>query len=400
MNVIKFFRFLAISTLVFSEFCFSSEAPTSEKPPIKIGMSTALSGPAQALGQEIKLGIELYFSRVNAAGGVAGRKLELVALDDQYDPELAGPNMRKLVQDNQILAVIGNVGTPTAIVTVPIANQGQVLLFGAFSGSNILRKTPPDRYVINLRASYEQETASMIQGLLANGIKADEIAFFLQNDSYGDAGYQGAIKALKKLGYSDAENLAVARYTRNTLNIEEGLAHLLAEAKSPKAIIMVGAYAPIAKFIGLAKKEFPKTLFLNVSFVGSAALAKALGPDSQNVIITQVVPPFNGNLPAAHEYQEDLRKYGNGGLPDYGSWEGYLDAKLFVLGLHEAASDNKLTREGIIDTFEAMRNADIGIGSKISFDKEHHQGSDTIWPTIIKNGSFSPLNWSEIKTLK
>lgn len=390
-----------MALLTFSLPSYSAEIlAQTQRPSIKIGMSTALSGPAQELGQDIKLGVETYFASVNAAGGVAGRNLELIALDDKYEPDHAGQNMRKLVENEQVLAVVGNVGTPTAMVTVPIANEKKILLFGAFTGSNVLRKSPPDRYVINLRASYEQETASMVKGLLSAGIKAEEIGFFLQNDSYGDSGYQGAIKALKGLGFSNTERLTVARYVRNTLNVEEGLARFLSDEKPPKAIIMVGAYAPVAKFIHLAKKEFPKTIFLNVSFVGSAALARMLGKESENVIVTQVIPSPNAELPAVQSYRQDMKKYSKGATIGYGSLEGYLDAKLFVAGLVQASVTNQLTREGIIDTFEKMNNIDIGIGLKISFDKNNHQALHTVWPTIINNGQFMSLNWPEIKNIR
>ncbi len=366
-------------------------------------MSIALTGPAQDLGLSMKEGIEAYFNRVNAAGGVDGKKIELIALDDQYEPSLAAPNMRKLIDEDKVIAVIGNVGTPTAVVTVPIANDNKVLLFAPYTGAGILRKTPPDRYIINLRASYQEETATMVKGLLSMGIKPEEIAFFTQNDAYGDSGYAGAMIALKAAGYAHPELLPYGRYTRNTVNVEEGLVKILSAGKTIRAIIMVGAYAPNAKFIKLAKKEFPNALFLNVSFVGTNALAAQLGEsgDGDNVIITQVVPYFNNNLPAVAEYHKDLEKYFPGAQPGLGSLEGYLAAKLFVLGLEKAAAEKKLTREGIIDAFENMRNVDIGIGEKISFDQNDHQALHTVWPTILIGGKLEPLtDWSTLSSGK
>jgi len=169
---------------------------------IKVGMSTALEGPASGLGSNVKLGVEAYFDQVNKNGGIAGRKLKLTALNDGYEPQQAGANMRKLIEEEKVVAVIGNVGTPTAVVTVPIANKSNTLLFGAVTGAGLLRKNPADRYVINYRASYGEETAAMINGLLKSGIKPEEIALFTQNDGYGDAGYNGAIAALKESGFN------------------------------------------------------------------------------------------------------------------------------------------------------------------------------------------------------
>ncbi len=182
-------------------FCTSLFADSAENP-IKVGMTGAFSGPTAQLGLDVKQGIEVYFAKVNAAGGIDGRRLELIALDDRYEPNLAGPNMRQLIDKDGVLAMIGNVGAPPAVVTMPIANEKRVLLFGAFTGTEVLRKVPPDRYVINLRASYAEETAALVNGLLSIGIKPDEIAFFTQNDAYGDSGYEGAMKAIRKAGYN------------------------------------------------------------------------------------------------------------------------------------------------------------------------------------------------------
>lgn len=398
----KFFlriaRLFLISFIIFSTQ--TNYAESTVPAPIKLGMSTALSGPAGELGKEMKLGVEIYFAKTNASGGVQGHKLELIALDDRYEPTLTSQNMHALVDKDQVLAVIGNVGTPTAMVAIPIAEGNKTLFFGALSGSNILRKIPPDRYILNLRASYEEEISTMINQLLLLGIKPDEFAFFTQNDSYGDSGYQAAMKNLKAAGYSNPEDLPHGVYERNTLNIEEGYGAILASMKAPKVIIMIGTYAPNAKFIKLAVKDFPDALFLNVSFVGSYELMSALGKTDAKVIVTQVVPGLDADLPAVREYQIDLHKYGGGAVPDFGSLEGYLAAKLFVLGLKQAAAQNKLTRDGIINAFENLHNVDLGIGIKLGFDKNHHQALHVVWPTILKDGKFIPLNWQDLKVKK
>ena len=358
---------------------------------IKVGMSTALSGPAKALGTNVRLGIESYFSMINAQGGVKGNSIKLVALDDGYEPAKAGPNMRTLIDKNKVVSIIGNVGTPTAIVTVPIANEKKVPLVGAFTGAGVLRQSPPDRYIINYRASYAEETAAMVDGLLKKGIKADEIAFFTQNDGYGDAGYNGAIAALKKQGVNHAAKLAHGRYTRNTLNIEDGLSSILDADTEPKAIIMVGAYAPCAKFIKLAKEDLPEALFLNVSFVGSVALKNALGKDSEGVIITQVVPHFESELPAVKNYRADIKNYQADASFGFASLEGYLAAKIFVEGLQQVKGE--FTPENIVNGLESISNNDIGIGIPVSYAIDDHQASHKVWPTIIKNSKFHSLSW-------
>ncbi|WP_342752198.1 ABC transporter substrate-binding protein [Agarilytica rhodophyticola] len=361
---------------------------------IKVGMSTALDGPAKALGQGVKLGVETYFNKVNASGGVNGNTLSLVAKNDGYEPKKAAVNMRELADNPDILAVIGNVGTPTAIVTVPIANEKKILLFGAFTGAGVLRKTPPERYVMNYRASYAEETSAMIEGLLKSGIKPEEIAFFTQNDGYGDAGYNGAIAALKKKGYADADSLAHGRYPRNSLNVEEGLSDILDADVEPRAIIMVGAYNPCATFIELAKEELPDTLFLNVSFVGSVPLLKKLGKHAENVIVTQVVPHYNDDHSGIKEYRQALKEFSPEAAPGFVSLEGYIAAKIFVEGLKK--TQGKGNREDVINALQSIGTINLGIGSDISFSSTKHQGSNTVWPTIIKNGEYVPLQWEQL----
>ena len=361
---------------------------------IKVGMSAALTGPASALGIAVKDGIETYFDEVNTAGGVNGNKLVFVPLDDGYEPDKAAPNMKKLIGQDGVVAVLGNVGTPTAVVTVPIANEDKTLLFGAYTGAGVLRKSPPDRYIINYRASYAEETAAMVKNLLANGIKPEEIAFFTQNDGYGDAGYNGAVAALKAQGFNDTDKLAHGRYTRNTTNVEQALGTLLDAPVEPKAIIMVGAYAPCAEFIRQAKKDFDNVLFLNVSFVGSIPLLKALGNDAEGVIVTQVVPHYESDLPGVVAYRNALAKYKPNAQPDFVSLEGYLLAKIFVAGVAKAP---EVSREGVIDGLEKLNSLDIGIKVPITYSASQHQASHEVWPTIIRNGHYEALDWATLR---
>ena len=149
---------------------------------IRVGHTSALSGPASALGKGMRDGMQAYFSMINGKGGINGNTISLHAMDDGYEPRRCAPNMRSLINDKKVMAVLGNVGTPTAVVSVPIANKLKTPLFGAFTGAGLLRKTPADRYIMNFRASYAEETEAMIRGLIKDvGIKAEEIAFFMSS---------------------------------------------------------------------------------------------------------------------------------------------------------------------------------------------------------------------------
>jgi ABC-type branched-subunit amino acid transport system substrate-binding protein len=364
----------------------------TKRPPIVLGMSTALSGPAQSLGSGMKSGLEAYFARVNRDGGVHGRELVLIAMDDGYVPEAAARNMAALIDEENVLAVLGNVGTPTAKVTVPIATEKKTLLFGAFTGAGLLRPSPPNRYVINYRASYLQETAAMVRGLLARGVLPYQIAIFSQDDAYGDAGYAGVMRGLKDAGYVHGYRLAHGRYERNTTDIEKGLLAILEAPIKPRAIIMIGAYAACAKFIRVARRSLPDAMFLNVSFVGSTALKDTLGSNSDGVLITQVVPHFESDLALIEEYRRDLLELRPDAQPGFVSLEGYIVARIFVEGLRRAGP--RVDRESIIDALLDMRDLDIGLGIPIHYSEDSYQGSQTVWPTIIRDGRFEAFDFT------
>ncbi|NQZ54563.1 MAG: ABC transporter substrate-binding protein [Piscirickettsiaceae bacterium] len=357
-------------------------------------MSTALNGPAAALGNNMRVGVESYFSLANQKGGIDGRLLELIVRDDGYEPERAAFNMRQLIDQDEVLAVIGNVGTPTAIVSVPIAEQKQTLLFGAFSGGGVLRKIPVSRYVINYRPSYAEETAEMVKGILHAGIEPQEIAFFTQRDGYGDAAYRGAVNALQKHGFLDTDKLIHGRYTRNTLNVEGAVAAMLDASITPKIIIMAGGYAPSAKFIELLRQDLSEIWFVNVSFVGSDALNSALSNDVKNVVVMQVVPGFSTELPIIDEYLEALHNYDSSLSPNDVSLEGFIVAKIFYMGLKGIEGD--ITKHKIIDGLETIRELDIGLGLPIYYDESDHQAIHTLWLTGIEGGKLNAFSWAQL----
>jgi len=365
---------------------------------ITLGMSTALTGSSSVLGRNLKAGVESYFQHINQLGGVDGRQLKLIVKDDGYEPERAAANMRDMIDQQQILAGIGNVGTPTAIVTVPITNQKKTLLFGAFSGGDVLRTLPPSRYVINYRPSYAQETEKLIDGILSSGIKPEQIAFFTQQDGYGNAGYSGAINALKRHGFEDTDKLWHVGYQRNSVNVEAAVATLLNASSPPKAIIMVGSYAASARFIELLQPELPQVWFFNLSFVGSHALKDALPDNAHNVVVTQVVPDIRSQLPITQDFISHLHQYNPTLVPNDVSLEGYIIAKLFHQGLKNITG--KITKESIIDGLENLSETDIGLGIPISYSKQQRQAINKLWMVTINQGKLEPFDWSEFQFSK
>jgi branched-chain amino acid transport system substrate-binding protein len=362
---------------------------------IVVGMSTALSGPASALGTDMRAGVLAALEEANRAGGVRGQHLRLVTLDDGYEPSRTAPNMRKLVNEEKVVAIIGNVGTPTAVAAIPIAVETGTPFIGAFTGAGVLRKNPPDRCVINFRASYAEETGAMVDALIDRaGLKPEEIAFFTQRDTFGDAGHAGGMAALRRHGLTDEAAIAHGRFERNTEAVENALADILAARRPAKAVVMVGTYKPCARFITLARQNDLNASFLNVSFVGPGPLAAALQSAGDGVIITQVVPHPSSNLKLVREYRSALSASDTPAQPGFGSLEGYTVARMFLLGLERI--DGPIGRESILAAMEGLGQFDLGIDVPLQLSKTEHQASHQIWPTVIRAGEVVPATWDEL----
>jgi ABC-type branched-subunit amino acid transport system substrate-binding protein len=359
---------------------------------IKVGMSGPLTGPLSEMGLSMQTGINAYFSRLNKQGGIKGQQIELLAIDDFYEPDQAAANMRQLINEHAVVAVLGSVGTPTAVVTVPIAEQLQVALVGAFSGGDVLRSNPPSRYIVNYRPGYKQEVEMLIDGVLSAGIRPDQIAFFTQQDSYGNAVYHAAATALQARGFYQVDYLTHAYYSRNTLNVESAVATILKANIPPKVILMGGSYAPSAKFIKLLYEDRPDLWFINVSFVGSHVLEQSLDGINANVIVSQVVPEVDADLPLVREFRAALKEYDSAIQPNTVSLEGYIVARILVEALQ--TMDGTISREALIDALHGLVDLDIGLGSNINLDENQQHGSHMLWLSRLENGVFHSFEWA------
>jgi branched-chain amino acid transport system substrate-binding protein len=361
---------------------------------IRFGIVAPFSGASRELGRQMKLGIDTAFNRANESGGVNGRMLRLIAADDGYEPARTLDAMKQLYDKDQVFGYIGNVGTPTAAVAIPYALEHRTLFFGAFTGANILRNDPPDRYVFNYRASYAEETSAVVNYLIKiRRLQPRQIAVFAQQDAYGDAGFAGVTKAFRTLGVNDGTILRL-NYKRNTVDVDEAVNQLRAQKPQIRAVVMVATYRAAAKFIEKTRDTYPGMIYTNVSFVGSTELAEELNllgaRFASGVIVTQVVPAVGGYSSAVLEYKNALAKYFPGEAPDYVSLEGYIAAKVLIQGLKQTGG--QLDTEHLIDNLEAMRNIDLGLGAPLSFGRAEHQASHKIWGTALdETGKFEPL---------
>jgi branched-chain amino acid transport system substrate-binding protein len=391
-------RAIALRQAAADEQAKSREAPKARvvqgvtDTEVVLGMSAPFSGPAKELGRGMKTGVDLAFAAANEAGGINGRKLRLIALDDGYEPERTRAVMKQLGEERKVFGFIGNVGTPTAEVAVPYALEKKLIFFGPFTGAGLLRRDPPDRYVFNYRASYAEETAATVKYLVdVKRIRPTEIAVFAQQDGYGDAGFNGVAKMFRKYDRDPAQAVRVG-YKRNTSEVQDAVDGILKTRQKIHAVVMVATYKAAAKFIAKVKAERPDIIFSNVSFVGSAALAEELGAKlGEGVIVTQVVPLPTSRSTAVQKYQDLLPKYSLGEKPEFISLEGYLAGTLLIEGLRRAGRDFNM--ESFIDSLEAMRGVDLGVGATMSFGMSEHQASHKVWGTIIDaSGNFQSMD--------
>ncbi|MCY4557580.1 MAG: ABC transporter substrate-binding protein [Chloroflexi bacterium] len=340
---------------------------------IIFGQSAAFTGAARFLGTGMRLGIEAAFHEVNQSGGVHGRHLLLETLDDAYEPNYASSNTKILVENRKVFALIGAVGTPTSRMAAPLAHEAGVPFIAPFTGAELLRD-PELGNVFNLRASYYQETEEMVERLTED-LGVTRVGVLYQNDSYGQNGLDGTTLALERRGLKP---VASGHYERNTRAVKSAVLQIL-EA-DPEAIIMVSSYAPAARTVELARRE-ADPLFMAVSFVGSRALADALGPQGEGVYVTQVVPqPQDDSIPVVARYHDALADYDARAEPGFVSLEGYLAGRLAIAGLE--ACGRELSRECFITALQASEPIDID-GMRLKFGPRDNQGSDEVFLTVI-----------------
>lgn len=356
---------------------------TSDK--LVFGQAAPFEGPASGLGLEMRIGIRAAFEEANRAGGVKGRKLELKSVDDGYEPTKSIEATKKLLDEEKVFALVGPVGTPTSAATQPIALQQGVPFIGPFTGAEFLRAAEPFQpNVVNVRASYFQETEAMVERLVKDrGVS--RIGILYQDDAFGRAGLAGVQRALAKRSMTLT---AEGTFERNTVAVKGAL--LTLQKSKPEAVIMVGPYKPCAEFIKLARAIKFDAVFVNISFVGSNALAAELGKAGNGVVITQVVPfPGDNTLPLVKAYQAALKASDEAAKPGFVSLEGYMVGRLVIAALEKL--DGEPTRKALLEKIFSS-TFDLG-GVKLGYGDKDNQGMDEVFLTVIQeDGSFKPVS--------
>lgn len=380
-NKCQFILAIFVASLFFFRAASADELGVTSTE-IKLGQVAALEGANSWLGKGMRAGLMAAFSEINATGGLNGRKINLVSRDDSYDPDKAVTAIKQVINDDKVFAVVGCVGTPTSNAMLPIVDEAKVPFIGALTGAKSLRD-PKWTNVVNFRASYAQETEVWIDHLTRDlGVK--KIAAFYQNDAFGQAGLAGVKAAMEKRGIA---LVAEGTYERGSKDVMGALQTI--KAAQPEAVVMVAAYAPAAEFIREAKKDGIKATFVNISFVGSDALAKDLGPDAEGVVVTQVVPSYyDVSNPFVLKYLMAMRAYDKQEPFSFVSLEGYTVGRMTIEAIKKAGAT--LTRQSFM---AALTSGEYDLnGLKLAFGSGRTQASDAVFLTIIqKDGSFKTV---------
>ena len=378
---------------------------------IILGMSAAFSGPSRGLGIELYRGAWAYFEHVNRAGGISGRRITLKLYDDGYQPDASVNNTMKLMLEDQVFLLFGYVGTPTVTRVLPILKKFQdesVFLFFPFTGAQPQREPPYGEFAFNLRASYAQETAGLVENFVQVGRR--RIGVFYQADAYGRSGWAGVRAALAQHGERIAGEATYRRGTQFTGTMR-GQVELL-QAAEPEAVICIGAYAACAAFARDAVDLGLRVPIANLSFVGSESMLGLLteGRDPEDaerytslLVNSQVVPSYHDtSIPAVQEYREFMQRY-NPDMPaelvtesytpfDYSfvSLEGFLDAKIMVEILRRLGDEP--ARTDLERAVMTLRDFELGISEHVTFAEDRRQGLQQVYYTVVDDGRFVTLN--------
>jgi ABC-type branched-subunit amino acid transport system substrate-binding protein len=373
----------------------TASAPGVTEDLVLVGSSLPLTGHASYLGKQTLYGALAYINAVNDAGGVAGRKIKVLALDDGYDPPRCVANTQRLIVEDRVFCLFSYVGTPTTVKIIPLLEEAHVPLIGSFTGADALR-TPFRRSIVNIRPSYYQETAAAVDHMVTD-LGLDRVAVFYQYDAYGFDGLRGTEMALRGHGLAP---VARGSYIRGTMDVEDGITRIL--DANPRAIVMISTSGPCAKAIRIARSRGYTGLFYAVSFVGADEIARMLGPDDNTpLLMSQVVPP--PGLPESEtllsgvvEYSRLSNKYFPEEKTNLVGLEGFINARVLVEGLRRCGRE--LTRERFLDAIESIQSFSVGIASPVSFAKDRHQGLERVYFTRLQNGVFNlVMDWSRLR---
>ena len=365
---------------------------------IIIGSSSALTGHAKFLGNQYSHGAMALFNEINAEGGIHGRKIRLISYDDQYEPLKTVENTQKLISDDKVFMLFGYVGTPTSVKIINVVHDNQIPAFGFLTGAEPLR-TPLRPFMFHVRSSYYEEVDDALE-YFSDKLGLKKIGVFYQDDAFGEAvlsGVQLAVWRRQQELNRDLEIVTTGTYNRGSMDVESEIDFF--KASGAEAVIMVGTYNPLAKFIKLSLEADYAPYFHTVSFIGSSAFAEAIknqkiSPEHyEKIIVTQVVPsPTSDNLDIVKQYRTLHKRHFPEEEPNFVALEGFVNAQILVEALKRVGPD--LSRSQLINTLENMKNEDFGLGKELTYGRYDRTGLTGVYYSRLtsKSGKFEIFN--------
>lgn len=360
---------------LFLVFWFCSTACLAAQEPIRLGMSAPFSGPAAELGLSYHRGAELVFNKQNQQGGIAGRRIELITMDDGYEPVQTVANTRQLVFSHKVLALFGYIGTPTSNAVLPLLRHEQIPYLMPFSGADLLRQSD-DHFIFNFRASYAEEAKAQIS-YLVDKLGLRKIALLIQADEFGATLEQNF---LTELSYRGIKPVVISRFQRNSTDLTQAVQ--LLQQHQPELVLTVGTYHTLAKAISLAAQQNVRPVFSVVSFTGVSELASMLS-NNDKVIASMVMPDHRHNpskLAAAY------RQVSGKNVPQNDiAFEGFAAATLVLQALKDCAAD--ISRSCLLKALPKQQLYDF----PTNYDVKRHQASQHVYLVELKNNRIQPL---------
>lgn len=356
----------------------SAASPGVSDTEILLGQSCQLSGPLEGITREVRQGASLCFDHINAQGGVRGRKIRVLALDDAYDPKKAEANTRHFINEAKVLALFQYAGTPPALAGMALAEQTGVPLIAPFTGAEELRK-PELRYVFNIKAGYATELHAMLRHLASVGLRS--VAAVYLDNPFGLGGLAALQASAREL---NVQLLATAPLQVDGSNLAQAVAHV--GQHHPKAVIVISAGKPSVDFIAAYQTAGRPTLFYVLSVISNVQLAQGLGERARGVVVSQVVPPpWSAGLELTREFQRLAKAQGIQEFT-FSQMEGFLSAKFLVEALQRAGPQP--TRASLIHAMEGMQLSLGGYPIRLSA-RQHSSGRFVDLLMLSKDGSFA-----------
>ncbi len=370
------YRLTAVVLCVGLQVAYAAEAGVTETE-ILLGQPAGITGPLAELAPDILNATQVLFDSVNEKGGIHGRKIRTLTMDDGYVVANTVKVVNHMIEKEPVFALINMTGTSNVAAVLPLLEKENppLPLIAPFTGAELMR-TPAINHVFNVRASYGDETEKTVHHLATLG--AQRIAVLWSNNGFGKDGLAGVQKALEKRGMKVYADAPIEQSASDT-----GKAVMALYDKRPEAIIMITAGAPTVSFIKAYNKVRKGMHFYTLSVMGSQATLRALGSDGVGVVVTTVVPfPWDVTHPLAREYRSMMQKAGYSNLSFLG-FEGFINAKVVVEGLRLAGKD--LTRTRFVNALASIKRLDLG-GFAVGFGKDSRQGSRYVGLAIVSPG--------------